>query len=92
MKEKKMIHIEIKKTGKVYYSNSLNLLVEKFGIEITGITTQSLRNYFSTNKVDRYENDNCIIRRGPYYPMQKPNVSRYRKKSIESNKSVLINN
>ena len=27
----KMNHIEIKKTGEIFYSNSLNLLVEKVG-------------------------------------------------------------
>jgi hypothetical protein len=84
----KMNHIEIKKTGEIFYSNSLNLLVEKVGTEVTGIATQSLRNYFSTNKTDLYENDNCIIRRGPYFPMQKPNVSRSRKKAIK-NKPLL---
>lgn len=89
MKEKKMIHIEIKKTGEIYYSNSLNLLVEKVGIEITGISTQSLRNYFSINKVERYENDNCIIRKGTYYPMQKPNVSRSRKKAMKDDQKIV---
>lgn len=85
----KMNHIEIKKTGEIFYSNSLNLLVEKVGAEVTGIATQSLRNYFSTNKTDLYENDNCIIRRGPYFPMQKPNVSVASKARSKMKKNLL---
>lgn len=85
----KMNHIEIKKTGDIFYSNSLNLLVEMVGTEVTGIATQSLRNYFSTNKTDLYENDNCIIRRGPYFPMQKPNVSAASKARSKKKKNLL---
>lgn len=84
-----MNHIEIKKTGEIFYSNSLNLLVEKVGTEVTGIATQSLRNYFSTNKTDLYENDKCIIRRGPYFPMQKPNVSVASKARSKMKKNLL---
>ena len=86
---KRMYHIELKKTGEIYYSNSLNVLVEMVGTEVTGIATQSLRNYFSTNKTDFYENDNCIIRRGPYFPMQRPNVSAASKARIKKKKSLL---
>ena len=85
----KMNHIEIKKTGEIFYSNSLNLLVEMVGTEVTGIATQSLRNYFSTNKTDIYENDNCIIRRGQYFPMKKPNVSAASKARSKKKKSLL---
>lgn len=85
----KMNHIEIKKTGDILYSNSLNLLVEMVGTEVTGIATQSLRNYFSTNNTDTYENDNCIIRRGQYFPMQKPNVSAASKERSKKKKSLL---
>lgn len=85
----KMNHIEIKETGEIFYSNSLNLLVEMVGTEVTGIATQSLRNYFSTNKTDIYENDNCIIRRGQYFPMQKPNVSAASKLRAKTTKSNL---
>lgn len=86
---KRMYHIEIKATGEIYYSNSLNVLVEKVGTEVTGIATQSLRNYFSTNKTDLYENDKCIIRRGPYFPMQKPNVSVASKARSKMKKNLL---
>ena len=84
-----MNHIEIKKTGEIFYSNSLNLLVEMVGTEVTGIAAQSLRNYFSTNKTDIYENDNCIIRRGQYFPMQKPNVSVASKARSKKKKNLL---
>lgn len=85
----KMNHIEIKATGEIFYSNSLNVLVGMVGTEVTGIATQSLRNYFSTNKTDLYENDNCIIRRGPYFPMQKPNVSAASKARSKRKKNLL---
>ena len=86
---KRMYHVELKKTGEIYYSNSLNVLVEMVGTEVTGIATQSLRNYFSTNKTDLYENDNCIIRRGPYLPMRKPNVSVASKARSKMKKNLL---
>lgn len=85
----KMNHIEIKKTGEIFYSNSLNLLVEMVGTEVTGIATQSLRNYFYTKETDIYENEKCIIRRGPYFPMQKPNVSAASKARSKKKKSLL---
>ena len=85
----KMNHIEIKKTGEIFYSNSLNLLVEMVGTEVTGIATQSLRNYFSTKETDIYENENCIIRRGQYFPMKKPNVSAASKARSKKKKSLL---
>jgi len=82
MKAKYILHIEIKSTGEHLYSNSLNVLLEKAGYENTGVSAQSVRNYFSKEKTDVYENDKCIVRRGRYYPLEKPNVSAARKKAV----------
>lgn len=78
---KNILHIELKKSGEHIYSNSLNILLEKAGFENAGVAPQTVRNYMSKRRTDVFENDLCIIRKGIYYPIIKPNVSKAQKKS-----------
>lgn len=64
MKEKRIVHIQIKDTGKDYYGTSLAVLIDHIGAINIGAKYQHIRNYMSKNNTDIYDTGKSVIKKG----------------------------